>query len=118
MNIYKRRFINYWNGRGQTPVHPKRFSFTQNGINYNDVLDPVHTLGEYPFGLNDNYTLSGTNVESINSQEVFNMIDMNWNGAELTDLSDNSQTIRISTTTDLLNYLKTLNNNINNLSIS
>lgn len=93
-------------------------TFEQNGINYNDVLDPVVTFGARPFGLKDNYTVSETEVESIYSQEIFNIIDMNWNGAELTDLSDNSQTIRISTTTDLLNYLKTLNNNINNLSIS
>jgi len=83
------------------------YTFTQDGIDYNNVLSINSEIYSSPLSLKDNYTVSGTNIESIHSQHVFNVIDVNWNGALLPD-AYGSYTIRINTTSDLLSYIKQL----------
>lgn len=85
----------------------KIFSFTQDGIEYNNVTRYGSTFNKQPFGVKGNYTTSGNNIVGIKSQKVFNIIDVSWNGALLPD-ADGNYTIRINTTSDLLLYIKQL----------
>ena len=60
----------------------KLFTYNQDNITFNGVRRPVAIVRAYPFGLADNYTISGSNITDVYTQ-VINAIDIDWNGAEL-----------------------------------
>lgn len=95
-------------------IMAKTYSFTQDNINYTNIHQPDMAIDIPPAGFKTNYTVSGTNIESIRSQEIYNVIDFNWNGTKIPAVSGTGNTT-LNTTSDFLNYLAAIRLKLNDL---
>ena len=103
MNIYKRRFINYWNAKKSEVV----YTYDDNGIEYTSVMPINAESTDAPVGLLNNYTISNDEITNI-KHKVFNIVDFNFGGATIPNTD-----IVVNDAFDLMRAIQDLKQRIN-----
>ena len=95
--------------------------FQESGVTFNNVKKIGTKISSFPVGNPDNYeyeenSLSRKDTEHIENKGGFvNAIDIDWDGVEVETISPDCSIQILNTTSDLLNWIKCLENRISAL---